>query len=268
MGFFAITLWLLMALVGPLVAPYDPSSQHLTERLLPPIWQEGGQAAFPLGTDELGRDMLSRLLHGARVALLIGSTVVTFAATLGTVLGLVAGYYGGWIEVVAMRLIDVFLAFPFLLLALALLAMLGSSFQNVIFVLAITGWVPYARTVRAEALSLRKREFVEAARAIGARDRRVMALHLLPNLAAPLIVLATLEVATAVLAEASLTFIGLGIPPATPTWGQMLASGREYLFNAWWLSTLPGMSLFIVVLGVNLVGDWLRDNWDPRLRTG
>lgn len=266
LGMVVASTWVLAALIGPLVAPYDPNAQRIVDRLGPPFWLPDADPRHLLGTDELGRDILSRLLYGTRIALIIGVTVVAIAGILGTTIGLAAGYYRGAVEVIAMRAVDVFLAFPFLLLALALLAVVGSSLVNVIVVLGFTTWVGYARVARAEVLTLREREFVVAAISIGARGRHVMVRHILPNLAAPLVVLATLEVATAVLAEASLTFIGLGIPLGTPTWGQMLASGRQYLFNAWWVSTLPGATLFAVVLGVNLLGDWLRDTWDPRLR--
>jgi peptide/nickel transport system permease protein len=177
-----------------------------------------------------------------------------------------AGYHRGVTETVVMRTVDLFLAFPFLVLALSLMAVVGPSFTNVILVLGLTGWVPYARTVRAETMVLRRREFVQAAVALGASDARILWRHVRPNIMASILVLSTLEVATAIVAEASLTFLGLGIPPSIPTWGQMLEAGREYVFNAWWLTTIPGVCIFVVVLAINVVGDWLRDVWDPRLR--
>jgi peptide/nickel transport system permease protein len=265
-GIVVLTVWVVMALGAPLLAPRDPSEQQLLDRLRPPVWAEGGSVAYPLGTDQLGRDILSRVIHGSRTSLLVGLTVVLVAATVGTSLGLLAGYYGGRVETVVMRTVDLFLAFPFLVLALSLMAVLGASLGNVILVLGLTGWVPYARTVRAETLVLRRREFVQAAVALGASDAAILTRHVAPNIIASVVVLGTLEVATAIVAEASLTFLGLGIPPSIPTWGQMLETGREYVFNAWWLTTIPGVCIFVVVLAINIVGDWLRDAWDPRLR--
>ena len=266
LGMVVLGAWILLALIGPLIAPHDPTHQDLVARLTPPAWSAGGSPAYPLGTDELGRDILSRLIVGARIALIVGATVVALSATTGTIIGLLAGYYRGWVDTIAMGAVDVLLAFPFLLLALALLAVVGASLLNIILVLGLTGWVPFARTVRADTLSVREREFVEAAHASGTSNFGIVRRHILPNVMGPVIVLATLQVATAVLAEAALTFLGLGIPPSTPTWGQMLAAGRQYIFDAWWLSTLPGLCLFVVVLAVNVVGDWARDVWDPRLR--
>lgn len=266
LGIVFASIWILAAALGPVVAPYSPNQQHLVDRLMPPAWMDGGQTQYLLGTDQLGRDIFSRLLYGARPAMLVGVAVVSTSAVIGTALGLATGYFRGWLDVVVMAAVDVFLAFPFLLLALVILAMLGSSVTNVILVLAAAGWMPYARVVRADTLSIQQREFIEAARAAGVGDSGIILRGILPNLMGPVIVIATLQIATVVLAEATLTFLGLGIPTSVPTWGQMLESGRGYLFGAWWLSTFPGVCLFIVVLGVNLLGDWWRDRLDPRLR--
>ena len=266
-SFGAVVLVLLMvsALFAPQIAPYDPAKQNLRQRLTPPIGHPEGGIDHLLGSDQLGRDILSRLIYGARVSLLVGVTVVVLAATLGTFLGLVAGYFGGFIDTIIMRTVDVFLAFPFLLMAVVFMATLGPSLRNIVLVLAITGWVHYARIVRSQVLSLRELEFVRAAVALGGRDLRVLGKHVLPNVFASVIVIASLQVGTVIIAEASLTFLGLGIPPSIPTWGTMLATGREYLTRAWWLSTFPGLAIVLTVLAVNFLGDWLRDVNDPAL---
>ncbi len=254
------------ALLAPLVAPYDPTSQEITRRLKPPGWAGAGDQANVLGTDHLGRDILSRIIFGARISLIIGLSAVAVAGTLGTLLGLAAGYQGGRVDDLCMRLTDTMLAMPFILLALAVIAVLGPSLKNIIFVLGITGWVSYARVVRAEVLTLRTREFVAAAQALGGAGARVVFRHLLPNVLTPVIVIATLEVARMIILESALSFLGLGIPPPTPTWGGMLADGRAYLSTAWWLATFPGLCIMLTVLGINLLGDWLRDVLDPRLQ--
>jgi len=254
------------AILAPLLAPYDPTSQEITRRLKPPGWTVDGDRANVLGTDHLGRDILSRIIFGARISLIIGLSAVAVAGTLGTLLGLIAGYRGGRVDDLCMRLTDTMLAMPFILLALAVIAVLGPSLRNIIFVLGITGWVSYARVVRAEVLTLRTREFVAAAQALGAAAGRIVFRHLLPNVLTPVIVIATLEVARMIILESALSFLGLGIPPPTPTWGAMLADGRAYLSTAWWLATFPGVCIMLTVLGINLLGDWLRDVLDPRLQ--
>lgn len=261
-----LALWVLAALFGPLLGLRDAQEQSLTGRLVPPAWSPGGSLDHLLGTDQLGREILSRIVAGSRTSLIVGLTVVMVSGTLGTALGLIAGFYGGWAETLIMRAVDLFLAFPFFILALALMAVLGPSFINVVLVLGLTGWVPYARVARAETLGLKQRDFVQAARALGATNRVLILRHILPNQFTSVMVLATLEIATAVVAEAGLTFLGLGIPPSIATWGQMLESGRQYIFTSWWLTTVPGTTIFVVVLAINIVGDWLRDTWDPRLR--
>ncbi|HSB68093.1 MAG TPA: ABC transporter permease [Candidatus Methylomirabilis sp.] len=254
------------AVCAPLVSPHDPLAQAITHRLKPLAWSDPTGQTYLLGTDHLGRDILSRLIFGARISLIIGLSAVTVAGTIGTLIGLVAGYRGGRVDDFCMRLTDTMLAMPFILLALAVIAVLGPSLRNIIFVLGITSWVSYARVVRAEVLSLRTREFVAAAQALGGGGRRIVFRHLLPNVLTPVIVIATLEVARMIILESALSFLGLGVQPPTPTWGGMLADGRAYLSTAWWLATFPGLSIMLTVLGINLLGDWLRDVLDPRLQ--
>ncbi len=254
------------AIFAPVISPADPLIQEVSVRLKPPTLEGGDGRAHLLGTDHLGRDILSRLIFGARISLVIGISAVALAGTLGTLLGLVAGYRGGRTDDICMRLTDTMLAMPFILLALAVIAVLGSSLRNIIFVLGITSWVSYARVVRAEVLTLRTREFVSAAQALGGRGARIIFRHLLPNVLTPVIVIATLEVARMIILESALSFLGLGVQPPTPTWGGMLADGRAYLSTAWWLATFPGLCIMLSVLGINLLGDWLRDVLDPRLR--
>jgi peptide/nickel transport system permease protein len=257
-----------VAVVAPALAPDDPVRNDLLARLSPPAWLEGGSWRHPLGTDTLGRDVVSRLLYGARVSLVVGFSAVVLAGVLGVALGLVAGYYGGRLDDVLMRLGDVQLAFPALVLAIAVLAVLGAGLANVVLVLGVTGWVTYARIARSETLSLRHREFVEGARALGARDSGILWRHVLPNVLPPITVVATFSVARTIIAEASLSFLGLGIPPPAPSWGAMLDEGRNYLTTGWWLALFPGLAILAVVLGINLVGDWLRDTLDPRVERG
>lgn len=255
------------AIAAPLLAPHDPHAQDLNNRLQPPDGPAAGKAGHLLGTDHLGRDIFSRIIYGSRVSLLVGVVTVLIAGTIGTALGLLAGYYGGKVDAAIMRIADIQLAFPFILLALSVMAVLGSGLKNVIIVLSLTGWVMYGRVVRGEVLAMREKEFVEAARALGGRDRRVILRHILPNVVTTMIVMGTLEVARVIIAESSLTFLGLGVEPMIPTWGGMLSDGREYLSNAWWVATFPGLAIMFTVLGINLLGDWLRDALDPRLKT-
>jgi peptide/nickel transport system permease protein len=247
------------------IAPQPPALVRVQDRLLQPLAVRAGMHHW-LGTDALGRDILSRLLAGARISLFVGLAAVAIGGCLGTAVGLVSGYHGGWIDRVIMRVGDMQLAFPFILLALAVMAVLGPGLRNVIGVLGLTSWVTYARVVRSEVLSVREREFVQAARAIGAPVVRVLLVHTLPNVVGTVIVVATFSVASTILAEAGLSFLGLGVGAATPTWGSMLADARDYMTDAWWLTTFPGLAILVTVLGVNLVGDWLRDYLDPRLR--
>ena len=263
-GALVVLAAVVVAVAAPALAPGDPIKNSLLDRLTPPTW--GGE--HPLGTDTLGRDVASRLLHGARVSLLVGFSAVLLAGASGVVLGLVSGWYRGWLDDVLMRLGDVQLAFPVLVLAVAVLAVLGASVVNLILVLGVTGWITYARIVRGEVLTLRERDFVAAARALGADDTWILRRHLLPNVLPPITVVATFSVARTIVAEASLSFLGLGIPAPAPSWGAMLDEGRNYITTGWWLALFPGLAILLLVLGINLVGDWLRDVLDPRLERG
>lgn len=265
------------AIFAPLLAPYDPVTDgDITNRLQCP-WLTScpiqgtdqtvsGTRDHVLGTDQLGRDILSRIIYGARVSLIVGIAAVLLGAAFGSTMGLVSGYYGKFLDSVIMRIGDVFLAFPFLLLAIALIAVLGGGLMNVIIVLAIASWVPYARLMRGSVLSAKQQEYIIAAQAIGVRDASLLFKHLLPNVVTPIIVFGTFAVAAAIIAEAGLSFLGLGVGGGRPTWGNMLADGRSYVSTAWWLATIPGIAIMVTVLSINLIGDWLRDVLDPRLR--
>jgi peptide/nickel transport system permease protein len=264
-GLAILVVFVVCAALAPLLAPHDPDAGDLAQRIRSPGLL-GGSLDHPLGTDQLGRDILSRLLHGSRVSLVVGLSAVTLAGTIGVVLGLISGYYGGWVDAVIMRLADMQLAFPGILLAIAILSVLGQGLFNVILVLGIGSWTGYARIVRGQVLSHRERDYVVAARALGVPSARIIARHLLPNSMTPAIVLATFAVAQAIVAEAALSYLGLGVGVHVPTWGNMLADGRSYVVNAWWLATFPGVAISLVVLSINLLGDWLRDVLDPRMR--
>jgi peptide/nickel transport system permease protein len=265
-GLAVVLVVILVAIFAPLIAPHDPLAQDVTRRLVPPLITGRGDLAYPLGTDHVGRDILSRLIFGARISLTVGLCSVIVQGGIGVVLGLIAGYFRGRTEAVIMRLADIQLAVPFLVLAIAVMAVLGPSLLNVILVLGITGWMIYGRVVRGEVLSVREKEFIEAAKACGAGHTRIIANHILPNVSASIIVISTLEVARLIISEASLSFLGLGVQPPTPTWGGMVADGRDYVSTAWWLSVWPGLAILLTVMGVNLLGDWLRDALDPTLR--
>ena len=266
LGVTVLILIVTVAIFAPVFAPYDPAEQSLRDRLLPPVWQAEGTWAHLLGTDHLGRDMLSRLIWGSRVSLTVGAAVVLLAGAAGTAVGLVAGYFGGRVDAVLMRLTDTVIAFPGLLLALVILAVVGPSMWSVIAVLALTGWMVYARMARGIVLSARQLPYVEAAEMVGARPGRVIVRHILPNLVSPLLTLAILEFANAVLAEAALSFLGLGIQPPASSWGLDVAAGKDYLFIAWWPVTLPGLALAITVLAINLLASWARITSDPQER--
>ena len=257
------------AALGPLISPKDPNRQNIIKRLQEPYQVErNGEVEFILGTDGLGRDVLSRLIYGARVSLLVGLTAVMIGGTLGVSLGLIAGYIGGRTEDIIMRLADIQLAFPFILLAIMFLVVLGPGLLNLILILGIGQWVTYARIARGQTVSQREKEYVEAARALGKGDLAIMFQSILPNILAPLIVIASFNVASVILAEAALSFLGLGVPPTVPTWGGMLAESRDQLLaGRWWLAVYPGIAIMLTVLSFNILGDWLRDFLDPRLRT-
>jgi peptide/nickel transport system permease protein len=260
-----------VAIFAPLIAPHElegevPVGEQLRRRLKPPAWVEGGTSEFLLGTDSLGRDILTRIIYGSRISLTVGFTAVALSGTMGLVLGLVSGYLGGVVDDIVMRIADIWLAFPFIILAILFLSVLGAGLDKLIAVLALGGWVGYARVTRAQVLAVREKEYIEAAQALGIPGRRILFRHIMPNTLAPIIVISSFAVATTILAEAALSFLGLGVKPAIPTWGSMLADGRDYLRDAWWLATFPGVAIMITVLGVNLFGDWLRDYLDPRLK--
>jgi peptide/nickel transport system permease protein len=254
----------LSAALAPQLAPRDPNRQNILVALQPPVWLGGAGGA--LGTDYVGRDILSRIMYGSRVSLLIGVSAVALGGTLGAVLGMLAGLHGRWVDSVIMRIADFQLTIPFVILAIVIIGALGSGLRNVILVLGVTSWVTYARVVRGEVLSLREREFITAAHAVGASPFLVIRRHLAPNVAASVIVIASLEVARMIISEAALSFLGLGVPPQTSSWGSMIADGRNYLASAWWIATFPGLAILVTVLGINLFGDWLRDSLDPQLR--
>lgn len=258
---------LFVAVLGPTISPLDPNRQNIMMRLAAPMADGPKGATFLMGSDALGRDVFSRLLYGARVSLLVGVAAIAVGGTLGVTAGLVSGYFGGWIDDVLMRLGDIQLAFPFILLAIMFLVVLGPGLFNLILVLGIGQWVTYARIVRAQTLSLREKEFVEAARAMGDSTASIIFRTILPNIIAPLTVIASFNVASVILAEASLSFLGLGVPPEVPTWGSMLAQSRDQLIaNKWWLAIFPGIAIVLTVLSFNIMGDWLRDFLDPRMK--
>ena len=251
------------AVLAALIAPHDPYAQAVGSRLIPPVWDPGGSWGNILGTDPLGRDLLSRIIYGARISISAGALAVAVSMVLGVLMGLLAGYYRGTIDTVISGLVDVILAFPFLLLALAAVAVVGPGFGNMVIVLGVTGWPIYTRVVRAETLKYREREFVQAARALGLGSGRIIRAHVLPNLLNAIIVMASLEVARMIILESFLSFLGLGIQPPIPSWGGMLGEGRVYMLSHWWLATFPGLAIFLTTLGINLFGDGLRDVLDP-----
>ena len=265
-GLVVVTVVVVAALGAPWLSPYDPIEQDITSRLRPPGALDAAGRSHLFGTDHLGRDLLARMIYGARPALMVGFAAVAISGLLGMAVGLVSGYFGGRIDDVFMRLADIQLAFPFILLAIAVIGVLGPSLPVIIVVIGVSSWVVYARVVRGAVLSLREREFVQAARALGAHDARIIARHVLPNVLAPVMVVWTLEVARIILMESALSFLGLGVPPPTPTWGRMLAEGRDYLTVAGWIAVFPGLAILFTVLGINFLGDGLRDLLDPRLR--
>lgn len=264
------TLLILMlgftAVFTPWLAPHDPYQQDVTKRLLPPAWMEGGESEYLLGTDGLGRDLLSRIMYGTRVSLLVGISAVVVQVIIGVVLGLLAGYHGGRIDSAISFLVNVMMGFPFILLAMSLVAVLGPSLENIIIALGLTGWPVFTRVSRIETMKLREQEFVLAATSLAFKTKRILVKHILPNLLPSILVLATVEVARAIIRESLLSFLGLGIQPPTPSWGIMLAEGRDYMLIQWWLAAFPGFAIFLAALGINLMGDALRDVIDPHLR--
>jgi len=254
-------LALAAAVLAPWVAPHDPAASDFAVSLKPP-----GTPGHPFGTDQLGRDLFSRVLHGARIALFIGICTVLVTAVVGGLLGLLAGFFGGWPGAAVMRLADVQLSFPFILLALTINAIVGLGLRNIILSLSAAGWVVYARVVRGEVLSVKQREFVQAAAALGMGRGRVLFRHVLPNVAPSIVIVASLQFSQFIVAEAAISFLGFGVQPPTPAWGSMLSESRDFLYVAWWLAAFPGAALAATALGINLLGDWLRDLLDPKLR--
>jgi peptide/nickel transport system permease protein len=266
-GLILVTLFVVAAAFAPWIEPHDPQAQEIARRLKPPGYFDARAGAnFWLGTDGLGRDILSRVIEGARVSLLVGLGGASLSALLGTSLGLTAGYTAGWWDSIIMRLVDVWQAIPFTILAIAVAVILGPSLRNVILVLGITSWVSYARVVRGDTLAQRNSEIVTAARVMGASHPRILLRHVLPQVAGSIVVLSSLLVASMILFEATLSFLGLGVQPPTPSWGNMVLDGVEPIRIAWWVSFFPGLAILLAVMGINLVGDWLRDALDPRQR--
>ena len=265
-GLAIVALIVASATFSPLLAPFPPDLQSLSGRLLPPLSHAANGALHLLGTDQLGRDILSRLIYGARVSLLVGVCASLLAGGTGVLFGLVAGYRGGWLDDAVMRLSDVQLALPYILVAITVVAVVGRDLFDIVLILSGAQWVTYARVVRAGVLSIKEQDYVLAARALGFGTARILFRYILPNVFAPVIVIATFAVAQTILAEAALSFLGLSVPASVPSWGGMLAEGRTYLVVAWWLTTIPGLAICVTVIGVNLLGDWLRDYLDPKLR--
>jgi peptide/nickel transport system permease protein len=261
-----IGAFVVLALLAPLLGLSNPQEQSLRKRFRPPVWEERGTWEHPLGTDRLGRDMLSRIVWGARVSLAAGVVTVLLASAFGAAVGLVAGFYGGRVDIALMRLTDATMSFPVILLALILAVTVGPSFTNVVVAIAVILWARYARVIRAQVLTLMQLDFIAQSRIAGAGGWRIITRHLFPNTLNTLVVLVTLQIGYVIIVEASLSFLGAGIPPPTPAWGSMISEGREYVTSAWWASFFPGLAILLVVLAFNLIGDWLRDTLDPKLR--
>ena len=259
-GLALIVVMFLIAGFASFLAPYDPGKTDVSLKLKPPSFQHY------VGTDQLGRDVFSRMLHGSRISLSVGFVAVAISIFIGILLGAVAGYYGGWVDSILMRFVDTMLCFPSFFLILTIVALMGPKILNIMIVIGITSWMGTARFVRAEFLSLRERDYVQAAQALGVKDYRIIFRHILPNALAPVFVSATLKVASAILIEAGLSFLGFGVQPPEPSWGNILTEGRTYIFDAWWLTVFPGLAILITVLSFNLMGEGLRDALDPRLR--
>ena len=261
-----LSVMVFIAVMAPLVSPHDPLFSSLRARNSPPVWYADGTWTYILGADTIGRDMVSRLFYGARISLMVMAFSLIFGTIIGTALGLIAGYFGGIVDEVIMRLVDIFLGLPFVLVAMVLALVLGTSLTTMIIVLAVLTWAGFVRNVRGEVLSLRERDYVALARIAGASLPRILLMHILPGVINTVLVIATLRSGQLILAESFLSFLGAGIPPPTPTWGAMIADGRNYLRDAWWISFFPGLAIFLTVMALNFLGDWLRDKLDPRLR--
>ena len=259
-----VLLFTVMAVAAPLIAPQDPNATDLFRRLQPPAWIEGGDWAFPLGCDALGRDILSRIIYGARISIFIGVAVIILATGVGILAGLAAGYFRGWVDVVIGRVVDILLGFPYLIFAIGLMAMMGPGLGNIVLALAYKEWVIPCRVVRGETLVVRELEYVEAARALGAGPQHIMWREILPNILSPVIVVSTIRMANVIILEASLSFLGLGVQPPTASWGSMVSDGRAFILESWWVSTFPGLAILLLVLAINVASQGLRDAFDPR----
>lgn len=255
-----------IAILAPFLARHDPNEADLFRRLQPPAWRDGGEWAYPLGCDALGRDILSRLVFGARISMSIGLAVILIATGVGILAGLAAGYLGGWIDAAILRLVDILLGFPYLIFAIGLMAMMGPGLQNIVLALVYKEWVVPCRVVRGETLAAHEIEYVEAARALGASRLHIMLREILPNILSPVIVVSTIRMAHVIILEASLSFLGLGVQPPTASWGSMVADGRDFLVDAWWVSTFPGLAILVLVLAINVASQGLRDAFDPRFK--
>jgi len=263
----AVIMFLIVfgAVFAPVIAPFEPQKGDLRARNIPPVWLDGGDSTHWLGTDNLGRDVYSRMLYGARISLFVAAVAVAFGLVMGTLTGVVAGYYGGMVDEVLMRLVDLWSSLPFLLIALIVAISVGPSLGMVIALLAVSSWSAGSRNIRGEVLSLRNREYVQMARVMNASDIRIILRHLLPNVMHVVIVITTLRTGSMIIAEAGLSFLGVGVPASVPTWGLMIAQGQKFLTTTWWMSIAPGVAIFLIVLSFNFLGDWLRDRFDPRL---
>ena len=261
-----LALAVVCALFAPRLAPHDPLTGDLSARLRPPSWMAAGSHDHPLGTDQLGRDILSRVIYGARVSLLVGLVSSLIGGTVGVALGVAGGYFRGRVDTVIAKLIDIQLAFPFILFAITVIAVLGPSLRNLLIILAVSGWVTYARVVRGQTLSVREHEFIQAARGLGAPAWRIVVRHVVPNVLPYALVIMTTEIGRLIVLESTLSFLGLGVPPPTPSWGLALADGKDYLVSGWWLATFPGLAIMLLVLSMNIMGDGARDLLEPRLR--
>ncbi|HPE24153.1 MAG TPA: ABC transporter permease [Albidovulum sp.] len=259
-----ILVFVVMAVAAPLIAPQDPNETDLLRRLQPPGWAPGGDWAYALGCDGLGRDILSRIIYGARISIFIGLAVIFLATGVGILAGLAAGYFRGWVDVVISRVVDILLGFPYLIFAIGLMAMMGPGLMNIVLALAYKEWVIPCRVVRGETLAVRELEYVEAARALGAGPRHIMWREILPNILSPVIVISTIRMANVIILEASLSFLGLGVQPPTASWGSMVSDGRAFILEAWWVSTFPGIAILLLVLAINVASQGLRDAFDPR----
>ncbi len=267
-GAIVVVLFVLVAIFAPLIAPLDPLKQNLRSRLLPPAWSPAGDPQFVLGTDQLGRDLFSRLIHGSRVAVIVAFSATSLGLAIGVVLGGLAGFFGGLWDTIIMRLVDILVSVPSLVLYLTIMGLAGPSLTLLILVIGLLGWTTTSRLVRAEVLSLRSREFVEASRALGRREGSTVFKHVLPNVIGTIVAVGTLKASGVIIAESSLSFLGFGVQPPTITWGQMLSTGREYVTTAWWLATFPGIAITLFSLALIFLGNWLRDVTDPRSKSG